>query len=111
MTIQISTLAAHTPPHHSSLAPSFVHTSVRHTSLGFDGLEPFARMRQAFVGALHVACQLVLSSKAVLPTEWAADDMARVPLRVLAMDSGVMSSHVVFALGADVAAVIFAGED
>ena len=61
------------------------------------------------MSALHVARQFVLPSKAVLSTEWAADDTAWEPFRVLAMNGRVVSFHVVFALGADLTAVIFAG--
>ena len=63
------------------------------------------------MGALHVARQFVLPGKAVLPAEWTADDMARESFRVLAMNSCVVSFNVVFALGADLTAVIFAGVD
>ena len=61
--------------------------------------------------ALHVACQFVLPGKAVLPSEWAADNMAWKPFRILAMNCCVVSFHVVFTLGADLTAVIFAGVD
>ena len=88
-----------------------MHARVRHTSLGSDGLETFARMRQTLVCALHVARKFVLPGEAVLPTEWAADDMAWEPFRILAMNCCVVSFHVVCALGADSTAVIFAGVD
>ena len=88
-----------------------MHTRVRDTSLGFDGLVTFARNRQAFMGTLHVACQFVLPGKAVFSTEPAADDMAWEPFGILAMNGRVVSFHVVFALGTDMTAVIFAGED
>ena len=63
------------------------------------------------MGALHVARKFVLPGKAVLPPEWAADDMAWVPLRILAMNCCVVSFHVVSALGTDSTATIFAGVD
>ena len=63
------------------------------------------------MGALHVARKFVLPGKAVLPTEWAADDMAWEPFRILAMNCCVVSFDVVSALGADSTAVIFAGVD
>ena len=107
--IRILAFSTYPPHHRSRLASSFVHTRLRDTSFGLDSLETFAREGQAFMGALHVACQFVLSGKAVLPTEWAADDMAWEPLRVFAMNGRVVAFRVVFALGADSAAVIFAG--
>ena len=109
--IRISTLSKYHPPHRSSLAPSFVHTRFRSAKLGLDRLDTFGRERQAFMGAFHVVSQSVLLSKAVLPIEPAADDMAWEPFRILAMNGSVVSFHVVFALCTDLTAVIFAGED
>ena len=109
--IRIPILSRYRPPCSLGLARHFVHTRVRDTTFGLDSLETFSRKRQAFMGALHVACQFVLPGKAVLPTEWAADNMAWETFGILAMNGRVVSFHVVFALGADSTAVIFAGID
>ena len=88
-----------------------MHTRVRDASLGLDSLDTFTQERQAFMGALHVACPFVLPGEAVFPTESAADDMAWETFRILAMNDRVVSFHAVFALGPDLTAVVFAGVD
>ena len=109
--IRISTLSTNRPPRVSSLAPSFVHTRVGDTGFGLDGLQALAREGQPSMSALHVACQFVLPGKAILPTKWAADDMAWESFGILAMNGRVVAFHIVSALGADSTAVICAGVD
>ena len=63
------------------------------------------------MGALHVVCEFVLPGKTIFSTERAADDMAWESLGILAVNGRVVAFHVVFALGADSTAVVFAGVD